>query len=95
MATRTHCAHRYFVPSAKYFTVCITYRPPLVGSKIEQLQTQSSNVCYITAACCGEIINIVQTQRVFDVESLHTATCFGNRQAVRDFFLIRGLNVQL
>ena len=23
-------AHRYFAPSAKYFTVCITYQPPLV-----------------------------------------------------------------
>ena len=23
-------AHRYFVPSAKYFTVCITYQPPLL-----------------------------------------------------------------
>jgi len=22
--------HRYFAPSAKYFTVCITYQPPLV-----------------------------------------------------------------
>jgi hypothetical protein len=41
---------------------------------------------YITAACCGEIINILQTQYVFDVESLHTATCFGNRRVVRDFF---------
>jgi hypothetical protein len=25
-------AHRYFAPSAKYFTVCITYQPPLVRS---------------------------------------------------------------
>ena len=23
-------AHHYFAPSAKYFTVCITYQPPLV-----------------------------------------------------------------
>jgi hypothetical protein len=23
-------AHCYFAPSAKYFTVCITYQPPLV-----------------------------------------------------------------
>jgi len=23
-------AHRYFAPLAKYFTVCITYQPPLV-----------------------------------------------------------------
>ena len=23
-------AHRYFAPSVKYFTVCITYQPPLV-----------------------------------------------------------------
>ena len=23
-------AHRYFAPSAKYFTVCVTYQPPLV-----------------------------------------------------------------
>ena len=26
----TLLAHRYFAPSAKYFTVCITYQPPLV-----------------------------------------------------------------
>jgi hypothetical protein len=26
----TLSAHRYFAPSAKYFTVCITYQPPLV-----------------------------------------------------------------
>ena len=24
-------ANRYFAPSAKYFTVCITYQPPLVA----------------------------------------------------------------
>ena len=30
MATRTHCAHRYFAPLAKYSAVCITYQPPLV-----------------------------------------------------------------
>ena len=32
MATRTLHAHRYFAPLVKYFTVCITYQPPLVGS---------------------------------------------------------------
>jgi len=26
----TLSAHRYFAPLAKYFTVCITYQPPLV-----------------------------------------------------------------
>ena len=26
----TLCAHRYFAPLAKYFTVCITYQPILV-----------------------------------------------------------------
>jgi len=26
----TLSAHRYFAPSAKYFTVCITYQTPLV-----------------------------------------------------------------
>jgi len=26
----TLCAHRYFAPLAKYFTVCITYQSPLV-----------------------------------------------------------------
>jgi hypothetical protein len=27
----TLSAHRYFAPLAKYFTVCITYQPPLVS----------------------------------------------------------------
>jgi hypothetical protein len=26
-------AHRYFAPLAKYFTMCITYQPPLVISR--------------------------------------------------------------
>jgi len=26
----TLCAHHYFDPLEKYFTVCITYQPPLV-----------------------------------------------------------------
>ena len=26
----TLCMHRYFAPLAKYFTVCITYQPPIV-----------------------------------------------------------------
>jgi hypothetical protein len=30
VATRTHYAHRYFAPLAKYFTVCITYQPAYV-----------------------------------------------------------------
>ena len=38
MATRTHCAHRYFVPLAKYFTVCITYQPPLVLAEFGECQ---------------------------------------------------------
>ena len=41
-------AHRYFAPSAKYFTVCITYQPPLVHKKnskihLDRLQNKYTN----------------------------------------------------
>jgi len=33
-------AHRYFAPSAKYFTVCITYQPPLVYFRMSRNDRQ-------------------------------------------------------
>jgi len=40
MATRTHYAHRYFAPLAKYFTVCITYQPPLVFDQVIEYRSE-------------------------------------------------------
>ena len=48
MATRTHCAHCYFAPSAKYFTVCITYQPSLVIHCISLHPNQCSLSTHIT-----------------------------------------------
>jgi hypothetical protein len=39
--------HRYFAPSAKYFTVCITYQPPLVE-------------LLLVSACSGIVLLIIE-----------------------------------
>jgi len=33
VATRTHCALRYYAPLAKHFTVCITYQSTLLSKQ--------------------------------------------------------------
>ena len=40
-------AHRYFAALAKYFTVCITYLPPLVTQKYLEPYKNSSYHVYI------------------------------------------------
>jgi hypothetical protein len=39
-------AHRYFAPLANYFTVCITYQPPLVVYKDTTGMTNHTIVKY-------------------------------------------------
>ena len=42
----TLCAHRYFAPLAKYFTVCITYQPALIlFSVVQNLYNRALRLC--------------------------------------------------
>jgi len=65
----TLSAHRYFAPLAKYFTVCITYQPPLV--ELARLRILS---CDIKSKCENQTKKIVQRTEVQDEEFKQIAT---------------------
>jgi len=54
----TLSAHRYFAPSVKYFTVCITYQPPLV------CDNSTSFIWSMIMCVCGEQNNTAHCTQV-------------------------------
>ena len=63
MATRTHCAHRYFAPLAKYFTVCITYQPAYVRKHVfcqSRLQVFFAALQYQVNVILGGLLSIAE-----------------------------------
>jgi hypothetical protein len=42
----TLCAHQYFAPLAKHFTVCITYQPALVHAKQSEMTRTEVSKAY-------------------------------------------------
>ena len=55
MATRTHCAHRYFAPLVKYFTVCITYQPAVVEISTKGNRSLGLTTLLLSCADCHKI----------------------------------------